>query len=203
MTGTPARRRRTAGKRVGISRDGLVRMAADLADREGVAAVTLARLATMAGVRTPSISHHVGSLRQLQADIALLAVEELTDAVATASAGRQGEEAVRAMYRAYRAFVHAHPGRYVASIETPDPGDPRRLAAAGRLARQLVDVFAQIGLRGDDANRAARLLRSAVHGYATLELNSAWQSPLDDDATFDWLLDRILGGLTSNAERLI
>ena len=189
--------RRTAGKRVGISHDDLVHLAAELVDREGTTALTLARLAEMSDVRTPTISHHVGSLRRLHSDIALLAVEQLIDAIAAASSGKQGEDAVRAIYRAYRAFVHAHPGRYAMSIETPDPNDPRRLAAAGRLARQLENVFGQIGLRGDDATRAARLLRSAVHGYATLELNSAWQTTLDDDATFDWLLEVIIGGLTS------
>lgn len=190
---------RTAGIRIGISREIIVQLAADLADREGVAAVTLARLAAINDVRTPTISHHVGSLHQLRADIALLAVEQLTEAVGAAGAGQHGENAVRAMYRAYRRFVHNHPGRYMASIETPDPRDARRLAAAGRLAELLRNIFGQIGLQGDDAARAARLFRSAVHGYATLELNSAWQTPLDDDATFDWLIDVIIEGLTARA----
>ncbi len=191
--------RRSAGTRVGITRDYLVRLAADLADSEGVAAVSLARLASISDVQTPTISHHVGSLHSLRTDIALLAVEQLADAVKAAGAGKNGEAAVRAMYRAYRAFVHAHPGRYTASIETPDPADVRRLAAAGRLAENLRDVFGQIGLHGDDASRAARLLRSAVHGYATLELNTAWQTPLDNDATFEWLLNVIIAGLTTRA----
>jgi AcrR family transcriptional regulator len=189
---------RVPGKRIGISHDQIVQLAADIADREGLAAVTLARLALLSGARTPSISHHVGSLRQLRADIALLAVEQLTESIKAAGADKLGEEAVRAMYRAYRAFVHTYPGRYTASIETPDPADARRLAAAGRLARYLGNAFGQIGLHGDDASRAARLLRSAVHGYATLEMKSAWQMPLDDDATFDWLLNVILAGLTAN-----
>jgi len=188
--------RRTAGKRAGISREALVQQAADLADREGVAAVTLARLAAMNDVRTPTVSHHVGSLSQLRSDLALMAVVELTEAVREAGAGRRGAEAVRSMYRAYRSFVHAYPGRYGASVEAPDPKDARRLAAAGRLSELLMEVFAQIGLSGEDAIRAARLLRAAVHGYATLELNAAWQTPLDDDATFNWLLDVIIAGLT-------
>lgn len=193
---------RKAGNRVGINRETLVHLAADLADSEGVAAVSLSRLAKMSDVRTPTVSHHVGSLQELRSDLALLAVEELIEAVRGASAGKSGEDAVRAVYGAYRAFVHAYPGRYTASIETPDPNDVRRLAAAGRLAQYLLDVFDQIGLRGDDANRAARLLRAAVHGYATLELNSAWQTPLDNDATFDWLLDTIIAGLTSSSKPL-
>ena len=195
--------RRSAGQRVGVSREALVRLAGDLADREGLESVTLSRLAALSDVRTPTVSHHVGSLLQLRCDLALLAVEELTDAVRGASTGRRGAHAVRAVYRAYRDFVHAHPGRYKASIETPDPSDARRLAAAGRLAHYLQDVFGQIGLSNEDATRAARLLRAAVHGYATLELSSAWQTPLDNDATFDWLLEVIIGGLTSGTQPLI
>jgi AcrR family transcriptional regulator len=188
---------RSAGQRAGLNHREIVEQAAALADREGVADVSLARLASIIGVSTPTISHHVGSLRALRADIALLAVEQLVEAVRVAVAGKQGADAVRAIYRAYRAFVHAYPGRYAASISTPDPRDARRLAAAGRLATCLRDVFGQIGLVGEDAARAARLLRSAVHGYATLELNGAWQTPLDDDQTFDWLLDKIIQGLTA------
>jgi AcrR family transcriptional regulator len=192
---------RSAGQRIGISREDVIRQAAELADREGVAAVTLARLALVNNVRTPTISHHVISLAQLRADIAVLAVEELAEALQLAATGKTGVDAVRAMYRAYRSYVHNFPGRYTASVETPDPRDERRLAAAGRLARHLVDVFGQIGLGGEDAMRAARLLRSAVHGYATLELKSAWQMPLDNDATFDWLLDVIINGLLGAKEK--
>ncbi len=191
--------RRTAGQRIGITLGDVVHRAADLADQEGLSAVTLARVAVLFGVRTPTISHHVGSLQELRAEMAILAVKQLTDAVWAASTGKAGEEAVRAMYKAYRAFVHAHPGRYAASIEAPDPRDERRLAAASRLAEHLRDVFAQIGVHGDDAARAGRLLRSAVHGYATLELASAWQMPLDDDSAFDWLLDVILKGLADHS----
>ena len=190
---------RTAGKRAGVSREALIRQAANLADREGLAAVTLARLAALSDIRTPTVSHHVGSLRQVRADLAVLAVEELTEAVREAAGGKQGPDAVRSMYRAYRVFVHAHSGRYAASIEAPDPKDARRLAAAGRLAALLIDVFGQMGLQGDDALRAARLLRAAVHGYATLELSGAWQTPLDGDDTFNWLLDVIISGLTTGA----
>lgn len=196
-------RRRTAGTRVGISRDILLHLAADIADREGVDAVTLARLAQRTDVRTPTISHHVGSLRQLRSDLALLAVEELTEAVRSACAGRRDRDAVRSVYRAYRSYIHAHPGRYAASVEAPDPKDARRLAVAGRLTAVLREAFEQIGLRDADAIRAARLLRAAVHGYSTLELNDAWQTSLDNDATFDWLLEVIISGLTSNSQAVI
>ncbi len=195
-------RGRTAGTRVGISREALLYLAADIADRDGLEAVTLARLAQSSGVRTPTISHHVGSLRQLRSDLALLAVEELTEAVRSAFAGRRGRDAVGAIYRAYRSYILAHPGRYEASVEAPDPKDARRLAVAGQLTAVLREAFEQIGLRDVDAIRAARLLRAAVHGYSTLEQNDAWQTSLDNDATFDWLLEVVISGLTSDKRAL-
>jgi AcrR family transcriptional regulator len=188
--------KRTAGQRIGINRQDIVRRAADLADQEGLAAVTLARLAVLFDVRTPTISHHVGSLQELRAEMAILAVEQMTEAVWVASTGKTGAEAVRSLYKAYRDFVLAHPGRYMSTLEAPDPRDERRLAAAYRLAEHLRDVLAQIGVQGEDAMRAGRLLRSAVHGYSTLELASSWQMPLDNDAAFEWMLDVILKGLS-------
>jgi AcrR family transcriptional regulator len=197
MAKKPVRTRRAAGKRAGVSHAGLIQQAADLADREGVAAVTLSRLAAMSGVRTPTVSHHVGNLRLLRSATALLASEELAEAMLRACADRRGADAVRSMYRAYRSFVHAYPGRYAMSLEAPNQADARRMASISRIGEIFVNVFGQIGLRGEDAMRAGRLLRSAVHGYVTLELSAAWQTPLDDEATFNWLLEVIISGLTT------
>jgi hypothetical protein len=41
-----------------------------------------------------------------------------------------------------------------------------------------------------------------VHGYSTLEQNDAWQTSLDNDATFDWLLEVVISGLTSSTRAL-
>lgn len=50
------------------------------------------------------------------------------------------------------------------------------------------DVLAGFGLRGDDAIDATRALRSALHGFATLEASGGFGLPADLDRSFDRLV---------------
>src|SRR5690606_16522797 len=64
-----------------------------------------------AGVAVPSLYKHVESLDALRAEVALVAVRELTDRMRRAAVGRARGEALRALARACRAYVREHPGR--------------------------------------------------------------------------------------------
>ncbi|MEO7422521.1 MAG: hypothetical protein ABIU87_09010 [Ornithinibacter sp.] len=48
----------------------------------------------------------------LHRGISVLAKPELGDVIARAAVGRSGRDALVAVCLAYRAWVHAHPGRY-------------------------------------------------------------------------------------------
>ena len=50
-------------------------------------------------------------------------------------------------------------------------------------------------LEGDDAIHAVRIVRSALHGFVSLELNGGFGLPLDLDETFARLVDVLAKGL--------
>nr|WP_247601033.1 TetR-like C-terminal domain-containing protein [Cellulomonas hominis] len=168
----------------------------------GFADLTLAKVAAEAGVATPSLYKHVGSLAALRREVAVLAVRDLTEAVVRASLGRSGPEAVRALAGAMRDFAHAHPGRYAAVQVAADPADPADadLAAAGA---EVVGVMAAV-LRGfdlpeDRAVDAVRAVRAGVHGFVTLELGGGFRLPQDLDRSFAVLVDMLVAGVEALA----
>lgn len=186
--------------RAGLDTAAVVAAAAALSDAEGLGGLTLAGVAQLVGVRTPSLYNHVAGLDDLQRRLALQAIAELTEAARASAVGRSGEDALRAFAHAYRAFGLAHPGRYAAAARAPVPGDTQWEAAAAALLDVLTAVLRSYDLTGDDAVHAVRALRSALHGFVVLETGGGFGLPLDRDASFARLLDLVVAGLRG-AER--
>ncbi|GMA87242.1 hypothetical protein GCM10025868_24920 [Angustibacter aerolatus] len=98
------------------------------------------------GVRTPSLYKHVAGQADLLHRIAVLAADEVSDAVGDAIRGRSGSDALSAAAQALRRYVKDHPGRYAAANEAraTGPDDPF-VASSGRTLECLAAV-----LRGYD-----------------------------------------------------
>ena len=178
--------------RAGLDREAVVTAAAELADAEGLEAVTLARLADRLGVRSPSLYVHVDGLPDLRRRLAARGVRELTAALQGAAAGRAGGDALAAFATAYRAYAREHPGTYAATQRAADLDE-----SANALVDLVLAVLRGYGLEGDDAVHAARTVRAALHGFAALETGGGFGLPLDLDETFARLvgvLDRGLAG---------
>ncbi|HEY3436421.1 MAG TPA: TetR/AcrR family transcriptional regulator [Actinotalea sp.] len=193
----------------------------------GFDALTLAAVASRAGVAVPSLYKHVGSLADLRREVSLVAVRELTAALRAAMAGPSDEPPVGRLLRAMRHHAHARPGRYGATQVAPDPQDPDdaelRLAAA-ETVQVVADALVASGLgpeggsvapdgsgptqaRGLTEDRevapdrelvhTVRTVRAAVHGFIALELGGGFGLPVDVDESFDHLVATLVAGLRS------
>lgn len=170
--------------RAGLSHAAVVAEAGRLADEVGLENLTLAALAGRLGVRQPSLYKHVASLSALRLAIALGGLAELTDALARAAVGKSKDDAIWSMAHAYRRWAKDHPGRYQAIQRAPAPGDRAHEAAGVRAVALFNDALAGFGLSGDDAVDAIRSLRSALHGFVSLEMEGGFPIPLDIDRSY-------------------
>ncbi|GLZ61812.1 MULTISPECIES: TetR/AcrR family transcriptional regulator [Micromonospora] len=174
--------------RVGLNQQTVVREAARLADEVGFGQLTLAALASRLGVALPSLYKHVRGADALAQKLAALATAELATEMTTAAVGRSGGDALRAMADAYRGYAHRHPGRYPATQRVPDPADPEHVEAGERAVGAVVAVLRGYGLTGDDAVDATRALRSALHGFVTLEAAGGFGLPRDVNRSYQQLI---------------
>src|SRR4051812_37878324 len=152
---------------VGLDRQRVIDEAAQLADAEGAAAVTLAALAARLGVRSQSLYAHVEGLDGLRRDLAVLGQLSLADRLGPAVMGRAGEDALRALCEAYASFATERPGLYACSQRAPgdDPALARTSAAATEPWRA---VFGSYGLSKSEIVHFHRSLWAALHGFVTL-----------------------------------
>ncbi|MEZ5092827.1 TetR-like C-terminal domain-containing protein [Nocardioides sp.] len=170
-----------------------------MADERGLSSLTLSALATRLGVRQPSLYKHIESLDGLQRSISIQARRELGQVLAGAAVGRSGPEAVRSLAVAYRHWVLEHPGRYAATVRAPDPDDEEDLRASDDVVATVVAVLAAFELAGEAAIDAARALRSAIHGFVSLETGGGFGLPRDLTTSFDFLVETLVRGLGEDA----
>lgn len=178
--------------RAGLNQERVVDEAERMADEVGLSRLTLSALADRLGVRQPSLYKHVDGMEGLQRSIAVRAKNELAEVLGRAAIGRARGDAIEAMSQAYRRWAKEHPGRYVATLRAPAQDDVEDVAASGAVVNVVFDVLTGYDLRDDDAVDATRMLRSALHGFVTLETGGGFGLPVDINRSFDRLVDGIV-----------
>jgi len=187
---------------VGLNQASVVEAAVKLIDEEGIEQLSLGRLAERLGIRTPSLYNHVAGLSGLKHDLALYCLHDLLDRVLHATVGKARAEAIFALANAYRAYAGEAPGRYALTLQAPDPADQEVQAIAQQIVDVIRAVLAPYGLSEEDAIHAIRGLRSLVHGFISLEMAGGFGMPIDQDASFHWLINLYIAGLEQKARSL-
>ncbi|GAA3090861.1 TetR/AcrR family transcriptional regulator [Nonomuraea salmonea] len=157
--------------RAGLTVERVTLTAADLADEVGLDHVTMSAVARRLGVKDASLYAHVRNLEDLRGRIALLGADEKTIRIAEATAGRAGKDALVAYADAWRSYAHDHPGRYTAT-QVPIPIDPELAAKAAGPRRAVELTYSMLRayrLEEPDLTDAVRLIRSALHGFVSIE----------------------------------
>jgi AcrR family transcriptional regulator len=188
------------GRKLGLTHEQVVEAAAEIADRDGLGALSLASLASTLGVRSPSLYNHVDGLaglrRQLTFHTCSLLAVELVDSVD----GLEGIGALRAVAEQLRSFAHRHPGLYDTLLPAPTPDEDPELAAA---LREPVTVVASV-LEGMDVDPTTvvpliRALRASVHGFVDLELRGGFGLPDDIDDSFITTIDLVIEAIATHS----
>jgi AcrR family transcriptional regulator len=169
---------------------------AALVDEIGFASLSMGLLAERLGVRTPSLYKHVSSQADLAHRIAVLAMTEVSEAIRDAIGGRAGRDALAAGAQAMRMYVREHPGRYAAgnAARPTGPDDPL-IPADARVVASWAAMLRGYRLGSSQEIHALRMLRSILHGFATLEAADGFQIDTDVDDSFTWMIDFIDHGL--------
>ncbi len=178
-----------------IDRERVLQTAIVLADETGLEAVTLASVAEQLGIRIPSLYNHVQGLPGLRRDITLWGLQQLCDGLRRATVGKAGEEAILSGAAAYRAFAHAHPGPYVATLAAVSTNDPELITVREELIEVVVAILQPYITAGDDTLHKVRAFRSVIHGFVHLEIAGGFGLPLDRDESFRQLVHILIVGL--------
>lgn len=172
----------------GLNRDVIVGAAAALVEQKGLDQITLHELADALGVKTASLYNHLQGMPELSARLTELALTRLMDALHAAMDGRRGMEAFRALGEAYRAFAREQPQLYRAMIRLPQFEDTGLLELKNSFMHLFREVLAPYGLPEETQIHYSRMLRSALHGFVSLEAAGFFRRAVDADESYAFLL---------------
>lgn len=182
--------------RAGLDAATVTEAGAALADEIGLERLSMSLVAERLGVKPPSLYKHVDNLATLTHRIAILSANELGDALRDSLQGVAGRDALTAAAQSLRRYVKQHPGRYAATTGARPTGDEDPLVAAvDRVLSSLEAVLHGYELDPADTIHALRMLRSILHGFATLDASDAFQIDRDVDESFTWMIGFIDHGL--------
>jgi AcrR family transcriptional regulator len=180
-----------------LNQETVIDGAVQLVNEKGPDALTLAELAARFRVRTPSLYNHVEGLDGLKRDLALRGLRDLADRVQTATVGLAGRDALQAVATAYRDYAHENPGLYPFTLRPTQEQDEDLRAAGENLLHLLFSALRGYKLSQADMVHAARTVRSAIHGFVSLETARGFGSPMELDQSYDWLVAMLDAGLRS------
>ena len=189
--------------RAGLSRDAVIDVAAEVADRDGLEQVSLKTIAAAANVRPPSLYNHVDGLEDVRVGLRLRAFELLLAEQSQAIDGLPASERLAALADAHRAFAQRHPGLYAATHPTtyrPDE-DAEVQRVSLLILDTLLEAVSAFGLGDEQAVHTVRAFRSLVVGFNSLESAGHFGIPVGVDESFAYLVALLTAGLTPAGTR--
>ena len=179
----------------GLNRDAIVDAAAELAEEKGAENLTLHELASALGVKPASLYNHLKGLPELNARLTERAFECMLEALQSAVAGRRGADALRALTRAYRAFALEKPQLYKSMLALPHFELDRILEQKGAFMRIFQEILGPYDLPGEERLHYSRLIRSALHGFVSLEAAGFFSNPVAADESYAYLVEQLCAGM--------
>jgi hypothetical protein len=141
------------------------------------------------------LAEKISTIPEMRRFLAVKGYRELQQCVEEAIAGKTGVAALRAMAISMRRYAMDRPGLSAATFRSPTTDSPEWRDAQMQLGRVALGVFAEVGIQGEAALHALRLLRSFVRGFVMHEMGASFLEPLDYDKTYQLGVEVFIQGL--------
>lgn len=189
---------RSIKMRIGLNKDIIIRIAAEMADEKGAVDVTFKELAGRLGIKPPSLyKHFIGGLDELNKELMLYGWRLMDGEITKAVIGKAKDDAVIALCYAYRNFVSEHKGLYeVMQWYNMYESEEHQQASAGAVD-VMYRALASYELSEEQKVHTVRLIRSFLQGFSTIEVNVGKDYPVPLTDSFDFALKAILNGIAN------
>lgn len=175
--------------------------AAILCEEAGLDNLTLKQLAGRLKVKTPSLYNHINGLKDIYSGLAVLGLQRLGTIIGNAAIGKSNDDAIIAIALEYRKFAKENPELYKAIMKSPELHIGNVQEAQNIVSLILQKVLEPCHYSEEDTYHMIRSLRSAVHGFVSLEAAGFFKNKYDIDASYEKLITIFLAGMkTSSSE---
>ncbi len=180
----------------GLTKEIIIKTAAEMADENGFSAITMKELADVLGIRSPSLyKHFSGGLDELNKELMLYGWRLLDGEITKAVIGKAKDDAVIALCYAYREFVCEHRGLYEAMQWYNMYLSDEHLQASEGAVDVMFRALSSYGLTEEQKVHTVRMIRAFMQGFCSIECHGGYGNPVPLNDTFDYALKAILTGI--------
>lgn len=183
--------------RAGLDKTVIIEAAANMADTQGMSSVTLKDLAAKLGVKSPSLYKHISGLDELNQELMLYGWWSLEKNAIRAAVGKSKDDAIRAMFHAYRDYAKEHPGIFEAMQWYNMYNSEKNIQATEGIVDALFQILGSYDLANDQKVHLVRMFRGFLQGFLSIENHGGYGNPMPVAVTFDFALDIMLSGIHS------
>lgn len=181
-----------------ITREDVIRAAIDCLDAEGESALGVNRVARQLGIKPPSLYNHIEGNDDLRRAVATEGWRQVLDHHRTRRELRDSRARIQGICGAFRDFATAHPAFFAITTTTQlDPEEPE----ARQVFTEIITLFGEAwGGRNLDQTtllRAGVMIRAMIQGFIGMEHAHQFHDPSEADETFEWMVDRVMDGVTA------
>jgi Tetracyclin repressor-like, C-terminal domain len=142
------------------------------------------------------LSEAVDSLPAMRIALATAGYRGLQQRILQVTNGKSGTDALRAMAFAMRSYALGSPGLAAASFRNPQIDSPEWKEAGSEMAETIFRVFAGVGIEGEAAQHAVRILGSLVRGFILNEIASTSSQPIEFQKSYVLGVELFIQGLS-------
>ena len=187
--------------RKGLNTDRIVEVAAELIAERGFDQFSLRELADRLGVKTASLYNHISSLSELTSNIGQLAFERMAGQLYSGTEDTLPFDTLYHIAIGYRKFAKQNPELYKTIVKIPSTGSYDLIEKGQSLVHSLYPVLEACGLSEDDIIHFSRTIRSAMHGFVTLEEAGFFGTAVDADESYSYMVKALIQPLKTELGR--
>ncbi|SDO25222.1 transcriptional regulator, TetR family [Paenibacillus sp. yr247] len=153
-----------------LTKDKIIAAALEFANDIGVRELTFPRLAEKLGIKYPSLYNHYPNLEELRTDMAAWLFRLLNEEVGRSLIGKSRGAAVSIYATAYRNLAMKYRGSYELLTSIPKQGNKSLYEESSKHAAILMQILESFELDRAALIHKSRFLRSAIHGFISLNI---------------------------------
>ena len=181
--------------RLGVGKDDIIRVAAELTDEVGIDNITLKEISKRLDMQSPSLYNHIGGLSELKEQVSLYVMERLREHMVRSTIGRTGVDALKEMGRAFIQFAREHTGMYETVQWMNIAGNVQNGSLFSDVIQLVYDIAEGLGVDELEASHIIRTVRSLAQGFANVEGHKGFSHPSSAESSYEYAIDTFFLGI--------
>ncbi len=141
------------------------------------------------------LAEKISTIPEMRRFLAVKGFRELRQLIERNIAGKSGADALRAAMISMRRYALDRPGMSAATFRTPETDSPEWRTEQMKLAEVMLGIFSQLGVEGEQAQHALRIVRSFVRGFVLHEMGASFLEPLEHEQSYQLGIGLFIEGL--------